>query len=180
MTRYRYTTEKKENAAQAVGTNLPISTKQAIEIANHLRGMPLARAKLLMEQVASLKKPIPFTRFTEGAGHKHGIGPGKYPVKACTHILALLNSVEANAQQKGLNTSAVVITHIAAQRGPHAWHYGRKRRIAMKRTHLEVMVEEQAEKAATKATPEKKKPARRTAQTATQKNKKGEQPPEQK
>ena len=61
-------------------------------------------------------------------------------------IIKLMEDVEANAQFKGLNTSNLVIAHISAHKAGKAWHYGRKSRRKMKRTTIEIVVEEKAKK----------------------------------
>lgn len=128
--------------AKAIGVALPISFKKSVEICNHIRGKAVADAKNILKDASKLKKAIPFKRFTNGAGHKKIKGAGKYPVKACSEIVKLIESVEANAQFKGLNTSQLIIRHICAQKGGKAWHYGRKRGRKMKRTTIEVVLEE--------------------------------------
>ena len=142
MSPYKYSGTINEHRVKAVGLLMPISTKQSIEICNLIRGKNLQKAKKILSEAKDMKRPIPFKRFTEGAGHKHGIGPGKYPVKACGEILDLVNLVEANAQHKGLDTSSLEIIHICANKGPKSWHYGRQSRIKMKRSHIEIIVEE--------------------------------------
>ena len=142
MSQYKYSAKVNEHRARAVGLLMPISTKQSVEICNLIRGKNIQKAKKILNEAKDMKKPIPFTRFTEGAGHKHGIGPGKYPVKACSEILNLVNLVEANAQHKGLDTSSLEIINICAKKGPKSWHYGRQSRIKMKKTHVEIVVEE--------------------------------------
>lgn len=148
---YHYSYQKgEEHIAKAVGVNLPYSHKVSIEISNHIRGMNLQKAKKVLEDVIAMKKAVPYKRFTNGPGHKKGMASGRYPIKASTGFLKLLNSVEANAQFKGLNTSSLSIVHLSAQKGTDSWHYGRHRRRKMKRVHIEVVVQEKAE--------EKKKP----------------------
>lgn len=157
MSQYKYSATVNEHRARAVGLLMPISTKQSIEICSLIRRKNLQKAKKILNEAKDMKKPIPYTRFTEGAGHKHGIGPGKYPVKACREILNLVNLVEANAQHKGLDTSSLEIIHICAKKGPKSWHYGRQSRIAMKRTHVEIVVEEkEVKRKETKKEPVKK------------------------
>ncbi|MBR9698876.1 50S ribosomal protein L22 [Candidatus Woesearchaeota archaeon] len=132
----------KEHHAKAQGVAMPISTKASIEICNTLRRKTVGRAKVILENVLAMKDPISFKRFTGGAGHKKGMGPGKYPLKAAEHILSVLKDVEANAQFKGLNTGNLILIHIAAHNAGNVWRYGRHRRRKMKRTHIEVIVEE--------------------------------------
>ena len=132
--------------ARAVGTSLGISTKHSIEICSLLRSKELSYAKELLKRAIEKKKAIPFTRFNSDVGHKPGIGPGRYPEKASTEILKLLECVEANAQFKGLNTSELIIEHICAHKAGKAMRYGRQRGRTAKRTHVEVMVKESAKK----------------------------------
>ncbi len=147
MADYRYGFQgfEKDLMARAVGRDLDISTKQAIEICNFLRRKRLSRAKQIMRNVIDKKEAIPFKRFTNGLGHKPGkIGAGRYPVKAATRILALLESVETNAQSKGLNTNNLEIIHISANMAHRPMRPGRQSRRMFKRSHVEVVVKETA------------------------------------
>ena len=147
MAGYRYSSKVGDNSAKAVGINLPISTKVSVEICNMIRGMNVQTAKDLLNEVIKQKRPVPYKRFNGDVGHKKGkIAAGRYPIKACTEIVKLIESAETNAQFKGLNTGSLVLRHISAQRAAGAWHYGRWRRRQMKRTHLEIIVEESADK----------------------------------
>ena len=132
-----------EHMTKAVGLNLPISTKMSVEICNVLRGMPVAKAKQLLEKVIQLQEPIPIRRFRRELAHKRKIGPGRFPVVASKHLLQLLESVESNAQFKGLNTSELMINHLCVHKAATSWHYGRQRRRKMKRSHVEIIVKEQ-------------------------------------
>ena len=163
MAKYNYSRkiEAEENIARAVGVALPISTKQSIEICNFIRQISLGKAKQRLIDVMNKKVAVPFKKFNDNIGHKKGkVAAGRYPEKSCSQILKLLESVEANAQFKGLNTSNLVITHICAQKAARPWHYGRQRRRKMKRTNIEIMVEEKAveKKKEKKSAKEVKKP----------------------
>jgi large subunit ribosomal protein L22 len=146
MTDYKYAHEgyDAEKMARAVGRDVAISTKQAIEICSLLRKQNLQKAKQLMEDAIVKKTPVRFNRFTNGIGHRKGnIAAGAYPVKAATAILRLLKSVEVNAQNKGLNTGQLAIIHLCAHKASRPMHYGRKGRAEFKRTHVEIVVAEQ-------------------------------------
>ena len=132
----------KEHMAKASGKLLAISTKASIEICNSIRKKTVAKAKNLLKEVITLRKPVKYTRFMNGAGHKKGMASGKYPVKASSEILKVIETAEANAQFKGLNTSNLIINHLSAHKAGNVWHYGRVRRRKMKRTHIEIIVEE--------------------------------------
>ena len=144
---YRYATQlKTEHTARALGKEMHISPKMSVEICNHLRNRPLQSAKKLLLRVIAKQEAIPVRRHTFDQGHKRGVGPGRYPVKACEAILQLFESVEANAQFKGLNTSLLQIVHLCSHKASAPRHAGRIPGRVMKRAHVEVIVEEKAEK----------------------------------
>jgi len=101
----------------------------------------LERAKQILQDAIEMKKPIPFNRFTQGAGHKAGMKGGKYPIKACTYILRVLQSAEANAHNKGLAKDLKII-HVIPQQSSKAFHSGRQSRRKFKHTHIEVVLGE--------------------------------------
>ena len=134
--------EQKEHFAIAKSLNLPISTKQSYEIANFLRNKKLSKAKQILEQLLNKKIAIPFKRYNRDTGHKPGMASGRYPEKASKEFLILLNSVEANADNKGLDNENLIISELRSTQGTQQWHSGRLRRRRMKRTHLYEKVEE--------------------------------------
>lgn len=133
-----------ESLAKVYGRNLPISTKHSVEICSFIRGKNLQKAKNLLQKVIEKKLAIPFKRFNKNIGHKRGIASGRYPQKAVSYIIKLLNSVEANAQNKGLDANSLFIEKIVANTASVPWHSGRKRKRKMKRTHIEIIVKEKS------------------------------------
>ena len=91
-----------------------------------------------------MKGCIPYSKFNRGIGHRKKTGPGRFPVKASTHVLKLLKSVKANARQKGLDVNNLRIKAAIAKQGPHTPKYGRHRGRSAKRTHLEIVVRAEA------------------------------------
>ncbi|HII72272.1 TPA: 50S ribosomal protein L22 [Candidatus Woesearchaeota archaeon] len=163
--KYAFKDFEKDLMARASGRDLDISTKQAIEICSFLRNKKLQRAKQILKNVMEKKEAIPFKRFTDGLGHKRGnIAAGRFPFKASSRMLKLLESVEANAQSKGLNTSDLEIIHICANIAHRPMHHGRQSRRLFKRTHVEVVVKETAKK-------EKAAKGRKSASEAPKKSK---------
>ncbi|MBL7056706.1 50S ribosomal protein L22 [Candidatus Woesearchaeota archaeon] len=132
---------EEENVARAILKDAGISSKHAIEICSHLRHKKVAYAKEFLGSVIKKEKAVKFTRFTAGAGHKTGIGPGKYPKKASEIILQAIESAESNAIDKGLGLDLKIV-HLSAQRASTPWHYGRQSRRKTKRTHIEVVIQE--------------------------------------
>lgn len=142
--------------ARVAGRALPISTKFSIEICNFIKKKSTSEAKKILQDVIDGKKAIPFKIFNKDLSHKRKIGPGRYPKKSAIEIVKLIESVEANAQFKGLNTSNLSITHINAHLASRPWRYGRQRRRKAKRTHIEIVVEEKKTEEKGKKGPAKK------------------------
>ena len=160
--------------ARALGQNLNISTKQSIEICNSIRKKSTVDAKRILTDAINQKVPIRFTRFTNGLGHRRGMASGRYPRNASKEILSLVEAAEANAQFKGLNTANLIINHVAAQNAGNQWRYGRHRRRRMKRTHVELFVEETVPKKSSEQTkknvsPQKTEVKKETPPTLDQK-----------
>lgn len=133
------------NSAQASGKGLTISTKHSIEVSNALRGKMVKNAKIILERAIIKQTPIEFKTYTNGIGHRKGnLMAGCYPVKACTAILTLLKSAEANAQAKGLNTSTLKIAQIIPNKATTVMRGGRHGGKA-KRTHITIILTETQE-----------------------------------
>lgn len=109
-----------ENTARAKANELPISPKHSIEIARFIKNMTTTEAKAYLADVVELKKAIPFKRFNRNVAHKRGLSKwpaGRYPVKAATAYIRLIESVEKNAEYIGLDTENLRIDHVSANRG---------------------------------------------------------------
>ena len=146
--------------ASVQGRDLPISTKHVIEICNFIKGKSLQQSKRMLQDVMEQKIAVPFKIYKRNMGHKPGaMAAGRYPFKASQTILKLLNSLEANAENKGMNVSNLYLTMIMPNRAPRPFHAGRHRGIKMHRTHIKIVAEER-----TKETqkPEAKKPKEAT------------------
>lgn len=165
MGKYNYSIENTENIARGVGRALNISLKHAIEICAYIRGKSLKRSKAFLENVIEKKEAVPFRRFNDDVGHKPGVGPGRYPVKAATDILKMLKSVESNADEKGMDVNILVVSHTCANKASRPMRPGRHSRRESKRTHVEIGLKEDAK--LSKKTDTKKKQS-----TKTQDNKK--------
>jgi large subunit ribosomal protein L22 len=139
---YSFEKYNPEKMAVAVGRSLPVSTKHCIELTGRIRRKTLESAKRILNDVIEMKKPIAFKRFNGGVGHKSGMAAGRYPIKAAAAVLKVVESCEANAQFKGLDTGNMLIIHSNASLGGKQYHYGRQRRRIMKRTMVEIVLEE--------------------------------------
>ncbi|MET1124746.1 MAG: 50S ribosomal protein L22 [Archaeoglobaceae archaeon] len=118
--RYAYQPADESNAAKAMGYEMPISFKHAVEICRELRGKRLLDAMRYLEEVIAMKRAVPFRRYKKKVPHRRGLEgwyAGRYPQKAAKHILEVLKNLKANAEYKGLDVEKLVITHIQAQKG---------------------------------------------------------------
>lgn len=149
MTKTNYSYKNLDNhTAKAFGKDLGISTKSSINIAKKLRGMKTKKAVAYLERVTELTQAVPFTRFTDGVGHRKGkMASGRFPVKAAEAINGVLKSAIANAANLNMSEN-LVIESIIANKAGNRFHFGRQRRRAMKQTHIEIVLREVEEKAA--------------------------------
>ena len=138
--------EKKEHFAIARSVNVPISTKQSVEICNFIRKKHIQKAKIALQDVVDHKRAIPFKRYNRDMGHKPGkIAAGRYPENAIKVFIRLINTAQSNAENKGLDTNTLIIEEVKADKGSQQWHYGRLRRRKMKNTNLFIKVMEKEE-----------------------------------
>lgn len=149
--KYAYNKEGNEaKTARAMAKSLKISPKHCVEICNALRGMEVSKAKAYLEDVIDMKKAVPFKRHNKKVGHRKGLKgwpSGRYPVKAATQILKVLENAEANAEYKGMDTEKLIIEHISSHKGvvirgfiPRA--FGRVTPFNTPTTHIQIVLEE--------------------------------------
>jgi large subunit ribosomal protein L22 len=172
---YKYSCkgEDEKKTAKAAGISLDISWKHSKMVSDFIRGMNAEDAVQVLEGVIAKKIAVPYPEYHRDLGHKTGIGPGRFPVKTCERIRDVLKGAIANAQHKGLNTSELVVKHISALQAAKPWHPGRHARRQMKRSHLQIMLE-QVEGSGKKDKKESKskKPAKETKAAAVKDDKK--------
>lgn len=135
------------NLVKVSGFDLPISTKHAIELCTFVKGKTITNAKSKLNMVIEEKFAIKLTRFDKKRAHRKGhMGPGFYPKKASKHFLNLLNTLEANAKNQGLNVEKLIIAKAITNKGGLSWHYSRHRGRRMKRSQVTLFAEERKDK----------------------------------
>ena len=122
MARFKYSVIglDPEKTVKASAREINVSAKHAREICNTIKGMLVHRAKTYLEEVIEMKRSVPFKRHHKKVGHRSdlkGWDVGRYPVKTAAEVLNLLNSLEKNAEDKGLEVDKLLLFHAAAQRG---------------------------------------------------------------
>jgi len=150
MRGYTYRDEPGVNVARARGYELPISPKKTYEVLNAIRGLPLAKARSLLEDVTEMRRAIPFRRYNQETAHKRGVGPGRYPLKVARQVLKVLENAEENAEYEGLDTDRLFVKVAASARGrvhkasmPRA--HGRGTAWNEQTTHIEIVLGESKE-----------------------------------
>lgn len=139
-----------ESTAKTSGRDLRVSPKAAREICHTIKRMWLRNARRLLQDVVEKRRAIPYKRYNKEVAHRAGIDgwyAGRYPVKTAQVCLRLLDSLEANAEHKGLDIERLRIIHAASQRArilkryiPRA--FGRSSPDFDKLCHIELVVKE--------------------------------------
>jgi large subunit ribosomal protein L22 len=150
MRGYTYRDEAGVNVARARGVEVPISPKKTYEVLNAIRGLPVARARTVLEETAALRRPIRFRRYNQETAHKRGIGPGRFPEKVAREVLKILKNAEENAEYEGMDADRLFVKVAASARGkirkanmPRA--HGRATSWHEQTTHIEIVLGETKE-----------------------------------
>jgi large subunit ribosomal protein L22 len=117
MRGYTSKPQKGKTVARARGQELHMSPKKTYEVLNAIRGLPLEKARKVLEDVTELKKAIPFRRYNQETAHHKGVGPGRFPVKVAKKLLIVLDNAKANADYEGMNVDNLIIATAASSRG---------------------------------------------------------------
>lgn len=139
-----------EKTAKASGREIRVSHKNTREVCRTIKGMNLANAKQYLRNVINKKQAVPFRRYKKKAGHRHGLEKafaGKYPIKSAKKVLIVIESAEANAENKGLDLDRLRIMHAAAYPGMKIKRYtprahGRSAPKYDTLTHIEIVLDE--------------------------------------
>jgi len=107
-----------ENAVKASAREVDISPKWAREVCRAIQGLTIGEARRLLEDVAEMKRMVPYRRYNrKRAHHAASKGPGGFPTRVARLVLKLLDSLEANADFKGLDTDKTRIASAVAHKG---------------------------------------------------------------
>ena len=126
------------NSARAYSANSRVSTKYATEICREIRGKRVDKAVAFLGRVATQEEFLPLKQYNRKVAHrkgesKSGVKSGRYPKLACNAFIKLLESVQANADFKGLDSENLLIAHAFASQGFRRYSFQSKGRISGKR-----------------------------------------------
>ncbi|HET6458234.1 MAG TPA: 50S ribosomal protein L22, partial [Nitrosopumilaceae archaeon] len=96
-----------------------ISHKHAREIAVTIKGMSIETARDYLQDVIRLKRAVPFRRYNNEVGHKSdtGVMAGRYPKKAATEFVKLIDNLESNAEYRGMDLDRLKIINATVHKG---------------------------------------------------------------
>ena len=96
-----------------------ISHKHAREIAVKIKGMSIETARDYLQDVVRLKRAVPFKRYNNEVGHKSdtGVMAGRYPQKAATEFIKLIDNLESNAEYRGMDLDRLKIINATVHKG---------------------------------------------------------------
>jgi large subunit ribosomal protein L22 len=96
-----------------------ISHKHAREIAIKIKGMSIEKARDYLQDVIRLKRAVPFRRYNNEVGHKSdtGVMAGRYPQKAATEFVKLIDNLESNAEYRGMDLDRLKIINATVHKG---------------------------------------------------------------
>ena len=136
-----------EKHAKAIGREMNISPKKAVEVCRAIRGMMVPDAKDYLEEVIALERPVPYYRYRKGTARKKGIPvTGGYPQKVAKAILKVLESAEANATNQEMDPDEMKIIVSTAHKGRVIPNYiprahGRATPFFRELTNVEIILE---------------------------------------
>jgi len=115
--RYSYN-EKKEGLVFAQAYEINASYKDLCAVCDAVRYSKAKDAKVILDNVITMKMPIPFRRHNKYMGARHELGgkKGAWPVKAAKEVKAVLTNAIANAANEAKDGEEMYIVHAAANK----------------------------------------------------------------
>ncbi len=122
MPNYSYSFENYEKSRHVRSSlrDKSISHKHSREIALAIKGKSIEKAREFLEDVLSKKVAVPYRRYNNEVAHRSnirdGFFAGRYPYKATTEFLKLLDNLESNAEYKGMDLDRLKIVSIVVHK----------------------------------------------------------------
>ena len=93
---------KKKDYAIVNGNDLPISTKESMDICSMIRGRTTETAIKMLEEVIAFKRVVKMNKREVPHQKGKGVMAGRYPMNASREFIRLLKQLNANAIVNGL------------------------------------------------------------------------------
>ncbi len=123
MPDYSYSFQKYEKSrhVRASIRDKSISHKHSREIALAIKGKSIEKAREFLEDVLVTKIAVPYRRHHNEVAHRSnirdGFCSGRYPYKATSEFLKLLDNLESNAEYKGMDLDRLKIISAVVHKG---------------------------------------------------------------
>ena len=121
MARFKYAFQNFDSTkhVRASLREIQISHKHAREIAVHVKGLSIEKARDFLQSVIAKERAVPFRRYKTQVGHKSDpkVMAGRYPQKAAGEFIKLLDNLEANAEYKGMDLDRLKIINATVHKG---------------------------------------------------------------
>ena len=121
MARFKYAFQNFDSTkhVRASLREIQISHKHAREIAVHVKGLSIEKARDFLQSVIAKERAVPFRRYKTQVGHQSDpkVMAGRYPQKAAGEFIKLLDNLEANAEYKGMDLDRLKIINATVHKG---------------------------------------------------------------
>jgi large subunit ribosomal protein L22 len=116
---YAFQNYDKTKHVRAALREKTISHKHAREIAHYIKGKSVESARSFLQSVINLERAVPFKRYNNEVGHKSdtGVMSGRYPEKAASEFIRLLDNLESNAEYRGMDLDRLKIVNATVHKG---------------------------------------------------------------
>lgn len=118
---YSFQNYEKSRHVRAAIRDKSISHKHSREIALAIKGKSIEKAREFLEDVLVKKIAVPYRRYHNEVAHRSnirdGFCSGRYPHKATSEFLKLLDNLESNAEYKGMDLDRLKIISAVVHKG---------------------------------------------------------------
>jgi large subunit ribosomal protein L22 len=98
-----------------------ISHKHAREVSVAIKGLSIEKAREFLENVIARKEAVPYRRYKNEVAHRSniraGFSAGRFPKKAASEFLKLIDNLESNAEYKGMDLDRLRIVSASVHKG---------------------------------------------------------------
>lgn len=98
-----------------------ISHKHAREVSVAIKGLSIEKAREFLENVIAGKEAVPYRRYKNEVAHRSnirtGFSAGRFPKKAASEFLKLIDNLESNAEYKGMDLDRLRIVSATVHKG---------------------------------------------------------------
>ena len=117
--KYAFQNYDKTRHVRASTREKTISHKHSREIGVAIKGLSIESARSFLQSVINLERAVPFRRYNNEVGHKSdtGVMAGRYPRKAATEFVKLLDNLESNAEYRGMDLDRLKIINVTVHKG---------------------------------------------------------------